>query len=62
MEIELVPEPDADDPARGAAVAAIGQTGLATEPVPAGSISAWRRAGVLEAGDRDVTVGERGAG
>jgi hypothetical protein len=60
VEIELVPEPDADDPARRAAVAGIEQKGLADDVRPSGSVGAWRRAGLLEAVERSVTVRDRG--
>jgi hypothetical protein len=52
MEIELLPEPEAADPALSAAVAAIEQSGLADDERSAATVSAWRRAGVLEAVDR----------
>jgi hypothetical protein len=58
MEVELVPTPAADDPALRAAVAAVERSGLADDVRPPGSVSAWRRAGVLEAVDRSVTPRE----
>ena len=55
MEIELVPLSEAGDPAASAAVAAIERTGLADDVGSAASVSAWRRAGILEAVDRSTT-------
>ena len=52
MEIELVPEVDPEDPTFRAAEAAIEQAGLADDVRPAGSTSAWWRAGVQEAVER----------
>jgi hypothetical protein len=54
MEIELVPDPGPEDPASRAAVAALSRAGLAEDRVPPGTTSAWRRAGLEGAMDRDV--------
>ena len=55
MKIELVPPSESGDPAASAAVAAIERTGLADDVGSAASVSAWRRAGILEAVDRSTT-------
>jgi hypothetical protein len=55
MEIELVPDPGRDDFAARAALAALAREGLAEERVPSGTTSAWRRAGLEDAMDRDLS-------
>ncbi len=54
MEIELFPDPGADDPAARAAVSALTLEGLTGDERPPGSVGAWRRAGLDEAVDRSV--------
>ena len=55
MEIELVPDPGPDDSASRAALTALAREGLAEEQVPPGATSAWRRAGIEDAMDRDLS-------
>jgi len=54
VEIELVPDPGPDDPAARAVAEALAREGLAAGARPAGSIGAWRRAGVEAAVERAV--------
>jgi hypothetical protein len=59
-----VPDPGPEDPASRAALAALSREGLAEDHVPPGITSAWRRAGLEGAMDRDVaaeTPGRRGS-
>jgi len=49
-----VPDPGAGDPASRAALTALAREGLAEEHVPPGTTSAWRRAGLEGAMDRDI--------
>ncbi len=56
MEIELVPDPRAGDPAGQAAAAALEQEGIAgivDNGRPSALDGAWRAAGLLEAVERD---------
>lgn len=48
MEIELVPDPGAGDPAAAAAAAALRREGMARDERAAAYDGAWRRAGVQE--------------
>jgi hypothetical protein len=57
MEIELVPDPGTDDAAALAALRALDREGLAAEPVPPGVTSAWRRAGLDGAMNRELDPG-----
>jgi hypothetical protein len=53
MEIELVPDPGSGDPVARAAIVALTRENLAGDDLPRGIASAWRRAGVDEAIDRN---------
>jgi hypothetical protein len=55
MEIELVPDRGPRDPASRAALAALEREGLAEDHVPPGTASAWRRAGLEGAMDRELS-------
>ena len=55
MTIELVPDPGPEDPVAQAALAALSREDLATGLQPAGLTSAWRRAGLDEAMNRDLS-------
>ena len=48
-----MPDPGPDDSASRAALTALAREGLAEEQVPPGATSAWRRAGLEDAMDRD---------
>jgi hypothetical protein len=52
VEIELVPDPGADDPAAQAAAAALAHEGSVDGMLPAAYDGAWRRAGLLDAVER----------
>jgi hypothetical protein len=62
MEIELSPDPEPDDAAADAALRALAREGLAEEPVPPGLASAWRRAGLDQAMDRELDPRGRATG
>ena len=49
-----MPDPGPDDSASRAALTALAREGLAEEQVPPGATSAWRRAGLEDAMDRDL--------
>jgi hypothetical protein len=49
VEIELVPDPGADDPASRATAAALEREGLTADVLPAAYNGAWRRAGLRDA-------------
>jgi hypothetical protein len=49
VEIELVPDPGAHDPAAQAAAAALAQEGIVDDMLPAAYQGAWRRSGLLDA-------------
>lgn len=55
MEIELVPDPGADDPASRAALAALERDGTVDDVRPTAYDGAWRRAGLEDAVERCVT-------
>jgi hypothetical protein len=57
VEIELVPDPGAGDPAGQAAAAALEQEGLVGNGRPSAYDGAWRSAGLLEAVERDPCAG-----
>jgi hypothetical protein len=59
MEIELAPDPGADDAAARAVAAALTREGLADAERPAGSVGAWRRAGLRDAVERSVASNGR---
>ena len=63
VEIELIPDPGAGDPAGQAAVAALEQEGIADivdNGRPSAYDVAWRDAGILEAVERDPCAGGGG--
>jgi hypothetical protein len=55
VEIELVPDPGADDPAAKAAAAALAQEGSVDDVQPTAYHGAWRRAGLLDAVERSAS-------
>ena len=59
MEIELLPNLGVDDPAARAAIAALDRAGLAEDTQPAGSVGAWRQAGLQDAVERNVVPNGR---
>ena len=56
MEIELVPDPGAADPAARAALVALSREAVDRDVRPAGMDGAWRRAGIEEAVERSPSL------
>ncbi len=61
MEIELVPDPGADDPAWRAVAAALARADMMDDLRLAASEGAWRCSGLKDAVERSVGVGPAGA-